>query len=337
MHVLLIKTSSLGDVLHTLPALTDAAEAIPGIRFDWVVEEAFAEIPEWHPAVDRVIKVAIRRWRRSPFKAMRSGEWFAFRNKLKEREYDLVLDAQGLIKSALMARMVRRNTVGLDAKSARESLASRLYDQSIFVQKGEHATIRLRKLFARALRYEIVNSVPVSGIGTIGKKDQGASRIILFVHGTTWSNKHWPNSYWMQLAKIANNDGYMILLPWGNRAEKQRAEKIASKYDSEVLPKLSLNKLSEQFNRASMAVCVDSGLAHLVAALEIPSISIYGPTTSTMTGTMGDNQLHANSEFECAPCQKRECAYRKKSIVEPACLEQITPELVWKQLTNNLI
>ena len=100
MRVLLVKTSSLGDVIHTLPALTDAQRAIPGIQFDWVVEEGFAEIPAWHPAVAQVIPVAIRRWRKHPLQTLRSGEWRRFKARLRETHYDLVIDAQGLLKSA---------------------------------------------------------------------------------------------------------------------------------------------------------------------------------------------------------------------------------------------
>ena len=129
MRVLLIKTSSLGDVIHTLPALTDAARAIPGIRFDWVVEEGFAEIPAWHPAVDAVIPVAIRRWRKKPLQAVRSGEWSNFKRRLRETQYDLVIDAQGLLKSAWLTRYARAEVVGLDKSSAREPLAARFYQR----------------------------------------------------------------------------------------------------------------------------------------------------------------------------------------------------------------
>jgi heptosyltransferase-1 len=129
MHVLLIKTSSMGDVIHALPALTDAMRAIPGIRFDWVVEEAFQEIPAWHPAVDRVIPVALRRWRKKPLKALISGEWRRFKRALRERQYDLVLDSQGLMKSAWLAQKARGPRAGFDKKSAREPLASWFYQK----------------------------------------------------------------------------------------------------------------------------------------------------------------------------------------------------------------
>ncbi|RMS39539.1 Lipopolysaccharide heptosyltransferase I, partial [Pseudomonas coronafaciens pv. garcae] len=123
LRVLLIKTSSLGDVIHALPALTDAARALPGIRFDWVVEEGFAEIPGWHPAVDTVIPVAIRRWRKNLWQTVRSGEWRRFKQRVREQRYDLVIDAQGLFKSAWLTRYVDAPVAGLDRDSAREPLA----------------------------------------------------------------------------------------------------------------------------------------------------------------------------------------------------------------------
>jgi len=332
MRILLIKTSSLGDVLHTLPAVTDAAEAIPGIRFDWVVEEAFAEIPEWHPAVDRVIQVAIRRWRKSPLKAVLSGEWPAFRRQLRAWEYDLVLDAQGLIKSALLSRMTKGRVVGLDTNSAREPLASRFYQQVFPVDRGEHAVVRLRKLFAQALDYELPSNTPDFCVNRKAMEERGVAPYILFVHGTTWATKHWPDEYWRTLADLVNSAGYKVFLPWGSEEERERAERIAADHDAEVLPRDSLDALYRRIQQAAGAICVDSGIAHLVAALGVPSVTIYGPTVSTLTGTTGDHQLHMDSDIECAPCQKRECIYRGDPATDSLCLRQITPEMVWQKL-----
>mgnify|MGYP003604329080 FL=1 len=164
MRVLLIKTSSLGDVIHTLPALTDAARAIPGIQFDWVVEEGFAEIPTWHPAVAQVIPVALRRWRKNLLQTWKSGEWAAFKQRLREGRYDLVIDAQGLLHSALLTRYVDAPVAGLDRASAREPLASRCYDRPCAVAWGQHAVERVRQLFAQALGYSLPQSVGDYGL-----------------------------------------------------------------------------------------------------------------------------------------------------------------------------
>ena len=142
MRVLVIKTSSLGDVIHALPALTDAARAIPGIRFDWVVEEGFAEIPTWHPAVDKVIPVAIRRWRKNLWQTIKSGEWRRFKQAVQSTKYDLVIDAQGLLKSAWLTRYVRAPIAGFDKDSAREPLAARFYSRRLAVARGQHAVER---------------------------------------------------------------------------------------------------------------------------------------------------------------------------------------------------
>ena len=153
MRVLIIKTSSLGDVLHTLPAVTDATLQTPGIRFDWVVEEAFAEVPAWHAAVDEVIAVAIRRWKHHPFRVLRAGEPQAVVRQLRSTHYDLVLDAQGLLKSAVIARLARGPRSGLDRDSAREPLAARAYDRRFAIARNQHAVQRVRQLFAAALGY----------------------------------------------------------------------------------------------------------------------------------------------------------------------------------------
>ncbi|MCF5575439.1 lipopolysaccharide heptosyltransferase I, partial [Pseudomonas syringae] len=232
MRVLLIKTSSLGDVIHALPALTDAARALPGIRFDWVVEEGFAEIPAWHPAVDRVIPVAIRRWRKNLWQTFRSGEWRRFKDRLREQRYDLVIDAQGLFKSAWLTRYIDAPVAGLDRDSAREPVASRFYDRALPVARGQHAVERLRQLFAQALGYPL----PV-GMGDYGLKPLAAldgapqAPFVLFLHGTTWDTKHWPEVYWRQLAELMAARGFQVQLPWGNPTEKARAERIAEGLD----------------------------------------------------------------------------------------------------------
>jgi len=347
MKVLLVKTSSLGDVLHALPAVTDAANAIPGIQFDWVVEAPFSEVPAWHPAVDRVIPVSIRRWRRAPFKALVSGEWSTFRKALKALEYDLVLDAQGLIKSALITKMARGPKYGLDRYSAREPLVSRLYDYPIRVEKGEHAIVRLRKLFAQALEYPYSDREADSGINSpppLRGRDREGVKTILFIHGTTWPTKHWPDSYWVALARLVNGAGYRVMLPWGNEQERQRAEKIAAGRDAAVLPKSSLTDLVTQFQQVDGMVCVDSGLAHLGAALKIPSVTLYGSTNPGLTGTWGVNQHHMTSSLTCSPCLKRVCQYpppgrgrdREGVEVYPPCYHSLSPEKVWSQLSKSL-
>ena len=293
MRVLLIKTSSLGDVIHTLPALTDAARALPGIRFDWVVEEGFAEIPAWHPAVAQVIPVAIRRWRKHLLQTWKSGEWKRFKQRLGEVDYDLVIDAQGLFKSAVLTRYSKAPVAGLDRDSAREPLACRFYDRLYPVAKNQHALERTRQLFAQALGYELPAGMGDYGLDRAALRDAAAAPYLLFLHGTTWASKHWPEADWRALAERMAAQGWAIRLPWGNETERERAQRIVAGIDNAaVLPKLNLAGVARVIAGATACVAVDTGLGHLAAALDVPCISLYGPTLPGKVGAYGRGQLH---------------------------------------------
>ena len=307
MRVLLIKTSSLGDVIHALPALTDAAHAIPGIKFDWVVEEGFAEIPTWHPAVDQVIPVAIRRWRKNLWQTFKSGEWRQFKKRVRERKYDLVIDAQGLVKSAWLTRYVKKTPVaGLDRYSAREGFSSRFYDRRLSVATGQHAVERVRQLFALALGYDLPDGIGNYGLDRSRLEEVGVAPYVVLLHGTTWDTKHWPELYWRQLTERLGRAGMHVCLPWGNPAEKARAERIAQGLkNARVLPKLNLAGVGRVLASAKACVAVDTGLGHLAAALDVPTLSLFGPTNPGLTGAYGKSQVHVASDFPCAPCLRK--------------------------------
>ncbi|KJJ64739.1 lipopolysaccharide heptosyltransferase I [Pseudomonas sp. Choline-3u-10] len=323
MRVLLVKTSSLGDVIHTLPALTDAQRAIPGIQFDWVVEEGFAEIPAWHPAVAQVIPVAIRRWRKHPLQTLRTGEWRRFKARLRETHYDLVIDAQGLLKSAWLTRYVKAPVAGLDRDSIREPLASRFYDRRYAVPRERHALERVRQLFAQALGYSIPEMIADYGLDRSQLATPGEQPYLLFLHGTTWPSKHWPEAYWRQLAERMSEFGWAIRLPWGNAEEKARAERIAQGLPSaSVLPRLNLGGVAKVVAGARACVAVDTGLGHLAAALDVPSISLYGPTLPGRVGAYGRSQVHL-----CAPGPNAGKGDRHKPCFDGLSAEHVASEL----------
>ncbi|MCK5892965.1 MAG: lipopolysaccharide heptosyltransferase I [Endozoicomonadaceae bacterium] len=331
MKVLVIKTSSMGDVIHTLPALTDATEAIAGVRFDWVVEEGFSEVPAWHSAVDRVIPVAIRRWRKHPFRTWRSGEWRRFRDSLTQTSYDIVIDAQGLLKSAWLTRYTQGLVHGLDKNSARESVAAYYYDQTHSVARHQHAVERVRQLFALSLGYTVPAIKGRFGLDAdYFSNIQGVCPIqnyMVFLHGTTWKTKHWPEAYWCALARCVTARGYVVCLPWGNEKERLRAERIAFTVDGvRVLPQLNLRDIASVIAGASAVVTVDTGLGHLAAALDVPAVSLYGPTSPDLVGTYGEQQVHLTID------QYPSC--NTQNNVEPPIFAPLTADIVWQALAS---
>ncbi len=335
MRVLIVKMSSMGDIIHTLPALTDAAHAIPDITFDWVVEENFQEIPAWHRAVKNVIPIALRRWRKNLFAAETRQEFAAFARRLRKNNYDLIIDAQGLLKSALIAAIARGVRVGPDAACARDPLASILYQKKFPVGKVKevHAVIRTRQLFSKALGYVLSDTAPDYGCHFY--KSDAQDNYLVFLHGTTWATKHWPESYWIELAKIAAQQGFKIKISWGNQIEHERAMRIAAASDAvEILPKLALKEMATVLASAKAIVAVDTGLGHLAAALNIPTVSLYGPTNPDLTGAMGVSQKWLKADFPCSPCLGRECTYAgaSTSSVQPPCFVTLMPARVWEEL-----
>lgn len=298
MRVLIVKTSSMGDVLHTLPALTDAMQAIAGIRFDWVVEEGFAQIPSWHEAVDRVIPVALRRWRKAWFSAPVKAERRAFRETLRAVHYDAVIDAQGLVKSAaLVTRLAHGLKHGMDWQSAREPLASLFFNRRHHIAKQQHAVERTRELFAKSLGYSKPQTQGDYAIAQhFVKESTTGAPYAVFLHATTRDDKHWPEARWRDLLALMETSGLKIKLPWGAHHEEARARRLAEGFDYvEVLPRLSLEKVARELAGAKMVVSVDTGLSHMAAALDRPNFTLYGPTDPGLIGGYGKNQLAVRS------------------------------------------
>ncbi|HCQ7757626.1 lipopolysaccharide heptosyltransferase RfaC [Citrobacter sp. 50677481] len=299
MRVLIVKTSSMGDVLHTLPALTDAQQAIPGIQFDWVVEEGFAQIPSWHSAVNRVIPVAIRRWRKAWFSASVKAERNAFREAVQAERYDAVIDAQGLVKSAaLVTRLAHGVKHGMDWQSAREPLAALFYHRRHHIARQQHAVERTRELFAKSLNYSKPSSQGDYAIARhfLTSEQDPAQPYAVFLHATTRDDKHWPEANWRALIGLLADNDISIKLPWGAPHEEARARRLAEGFAHvEVLPRMSLEEVARILAGAKYVVSVDTGLSHLTAALDRPNITLYGPTDPGLIGGYGKNQIACRS------------------------------------------
>ncbi len=326
--------------MHTLPALTDAARARPGIRFDWVVDEAFAEVPAWHASVAMVLPSAFRRWRRAPGAAWQSGEPREFLRQLRSRHYDLIVDVQGELKSAFAARLARGVRCGYDSRTVHEWGAQFAYHKRFAVAKGQHSIQRMRQLLAAALNYSYDADVIDYGVE---RKRLPPRPLILpepylvFIHSTSWASKNWPTAYWQELTRRTRAAGFSLVLPWGTEAEQQRAAEIAGNDAGViVLPPLSISEKATIIGGAVATVGLDTGLSHIAAALDIPSVTIYGATDPNLCGTVGRNQVQIVSAFECVRCHQTRCTYPGAVQPSPACLVGVTPEQVWQALARLL-
>jgi heptosyltransferase-1 len=280
-RILLVKTSSLGDVIHNLPVVTDILQQHPDAHIDWVVEEAFADIPKLHSAIKQVFTVAVRRWRKQLFSKQTWLEIAAFKQQVSQQPYDLIIDTQGLIKSAVMTTFAQGNKCGMDKNSAREPLASYFYHTKYFIARNQHAVIRNRALVAKACGYALVDNAPTYGLAAekLALEIACPQSFVIGLHGTSKDSKLWPITHWIALAKQLATQQLSLVLPWASIAEQQRAQTIAAEVDNvTVLPKLSIAQLAYIIQQAWVAVGVDTGLSHLSVALNIPTVAIYTDT-----------------------------------------------------------
>lgn len=289
MKVLIVKTSSMGDVIHTFPAVGDASLNRPDVSFDWCVEEAFAGIVALHPAIAAIHTVAIRRWRRAPFSGGTWREAAALRRTLRECRYDLVIDAQGLLKSALVARQAGAPIAGFDRSSAREPSATLFYDVTYTVPRELHAIERTRRLFGLALGYQPDLSTLNSGIvpppgtlaGAIGKT-------AFLLHGTSREDKKWPVEDWIGTARLLVERGMIPVTTWSNEREKAVAEAIGRAVPSTVvLPKSPLADIAGILGHSTLVIGADTGLTHLASAFGLPTVAVFLATEPGLTGPRG--------------------------------------------------
>jgi heptosyltransferase I len=339
VKILIVKVSSLGDVVHTLPAVSDAARVIPGLTVDWVVEPGFAAIPRLHPAVRRVIEMNQRAWRRAPRDAWASGAIGRFWTALRAERYDRVIDPQGLVfKSAVPAWLAHGPVHGFALGAVREGAAALLYRHRHAIAPDLHAIDRVRSLFGAALGYQPGDLPFDYGIDrkrlAPGPVDP---RRIVFLHGTAWHTKQWTVARWRDLAIRAGGEQFRVILPQHGAEERERASAIAAGMQHvEILPEGGLEPLAQVIAGSGGFIGCDTGLVHLAAALGVPGVTLYGPTTPKLTGTRGHAQAQlVPPGFDCVPCRQRRCRLTGREE-PPPCLESLTPESVWATLRAQL-
>lgn len=330
MRVLIIKLTSMGDLMHAFPALTDAVRHIPNIRFDWVVDESFAEVPMWHPAVERVMTTAHRRWRKTLIRTIKQGEFSEFYQTLNKDDYDVVVDLQSNLKSAFVSWLRRGQVAGYDKQTCREKPAHWAYGQHYSIPLKQHAIERQRQLFSHIFGYDYPSTSPDYGVDLTpckapksvswdgGRQCVLPEKYVVFVHNASWPTKLWSVERWKELRNQVVAAGYQVLLPCGSDAEYLRAQEIADGCEAAIaLPKMCLNDMAGIMKQAQAAVCSDTGLAHMAAVTSTPAITLYAVTDTLLIGTVGKNQQHivaGDGDLN-------------------AKMDEITASLVWQKLS----
>jgi len=289
-RVLLIKSSSLGDVIHCLPAVSDMSRRVPSLSLDWVIEDSLADIARLHPAVTRVLPVKLRHWRRHPLAAETRREFGAFRVAVGEGRYDRIIDAQGLIRSAMLARLAKGVHCGYDRESVREPPASLFYDRKYPASVTLHAVQRMRRLAAQAMGYEMPVELDYGVETPAGRPDWLPDRpYFVGLHATARADKTWAEAHWIDLARRAVAEGLSLVLPWGSEDERQRSERIATVSEAAIVPpcRLGFPVLAAVLGGAAAVVGVDTGLTHLASAVGAPVVAIYAASWSEFNGVIG--------------------------------------------------
>lgn len=299
-EILFIKTSSLGDVIHHMPAMTEARAHFPQARFSWVVEEAFVPLAKLHPAVDEVIPVSSRRWRKQLLSPGAWGDIRRFAKGLRAKQYDKIVDTQGLARTGLISKIARGERHGYDRNSIREKFAARFYGVHHKVPRDIHAIARNRALTGLALGYEPAGE-PDYGLERAALAGVPSQPYAILLHATAETRKEWPEENWVALGR-AFEDRVNLLLPWGTQAERARAERIAAQLKRAQVPiRRELDDMARMIAAASFVVGVDTGLLHLAAALGVPVAGIFVGSERVLTGPVGAGPIEIVGARNAAP------------------------------------
>jgi heptosyltransferase-1 len=336
MRILIIKTSALGDIIHALPLLDYLHQVTPGVRIDWVVEEAFLELLSGNPLLDRLITVAFKRWRKSPLAPRTVREVGAFRRQLQEREYDLVFDVQGNAKSGLVCWLANsQHKIGFSRDDMQERLNGLFTDQKVALHPDDrHATTRYLRIVSTPFGVDPAGLKLTTDIHT-AHDDEAAGKllpqgacgpVVLFHTGTTWQTKLWHESGWVALGRdlLQRYSDATILLSWGNDFEHEMVQRIAQQVGSrvQVLERMSLKRFAALLKRVDCVVGGDTGPVHLAAVVGTATVSFYRCTDGSLNGPKGERHLIVQSPLVCTKCLKKTCERNEE------CIGSITPQML---------
>jgi heptosyltransferase I len=289
-RVLIIRPSSLGDIVHAMPIVHDLRAHCPGVAIDWVVEETFTSLVRLHRGVRRVIPLALRRWRHELFARSTWREFDQFRRAVAAERYDAILDLQEQLKGALITALARGPAHGPDRRSVREPIVTLFYRHRHRIDPAQHLIDRCRRLAAEAFAYKAAGA-PRFELEAPLEGEPPDAPYAVFLHATSRDDKLWPEPHWRVLVEHVVNAGFAVVLPWGSPEERSRSERIACGDGSSIIPaRRSLPELAALLARAVWVVGVDTGLTHLAAALGTPTIAIFTATDPRLAGV-----AHASS------------------------------------------
>jgi heptosyltransferase-1 len=289
--VLVVKTSSMGDVVHTMPAVSDMLRQVPGLQVDWLVEAPFAPIPQLHPGVRRVLPMAWRKWRRQLFQPSTWQAISALRGELKREPYDLVLDLQGLLKSAIWARQADGPLAGYDRQSIREPAATWFYQRQAAVPRNLHAVERCRRLAAAHLGYKLPTTAPEFGLRAPAVTWAPRGPYAVIIPNASRAEKLWPERRWAAVGQRLRSKGWLPVVMWGSEAEQTLAERIAASCEGDVPPFLRVGDVAALLGGARHVVGLDTGFTHLGAALGRPTLGIYCDHEPGLAGITGSGPV----------------------------------------------
>lgn len=289
LNILLVKTSSMGDLIHNMPVIADIRARHPDAVIDWVTEDSFAEIAALNPCIDQRIIVSMRRWKKQLFSTATWQAFFDFRQRLRQRPYDAILDTQGLLKSALICHWAHGPSHGANRHTAREAIAGRVYDHAHDIPKDLHAVTRNRLVAAKALGYSL-DTLPLRydlKVPDTALPFAISKHTVPVFHGTARAAKLWPVEHWIALGITMQQHGLQMLLPWGSEVERLRAVKIAEVVPTAIVPpRMSLSQLATLIQQAPLTIGLDTGLMHLAVALDIPTLAIFCDTHIWQAGAL---------------------------------------------------
>jgi len=291
--ILVIRPSSLGDVVHALAIVADIRTHRPELAIDWVAEEAYAPLVTMERGIRRAIPIGLRRWRHHLASRATWREWSAFRRELRHERYLAILDLQEQVKGALIAAFARGRRHGPDRASIREPIATLVHDDHYAIDPAQHLIDRCRKLAAAALDYPVEGpprygiTPPPAAAGAIPDR-----RYVVLVHATSRDDKRWPDSHWRELVQWFGESGYAVLLPWGTDDEQGRSRDLAgASAAATVPPRQSLVAIASLLSRAELVIGVDTGLVHLAAALGTPTVALFTATDPRLAGVERASEL----------------------------------------------